>query len=111
MDLKTYIATSSRGTAAKLAKALRVSPSYLSQMAHGVAPISPERCVEIERETDGVVRRRELRLDDWRLIWPELDPDSREFRALGASDDTQPPDGKPHRVSSSEANRTGACTP
>lgn len=72
MDLKTYISISPRGTAAALAKAIGVSPSYLSQMASGLSPISPERCVDIERGTGGKVARSALRPDDWRRIWPEL---------------------------------------
>ncbi len=72
MDLKTYINTSPRGTAASLAMAIGVSPSYLSQMASGLSPISPERCVAIERGTAGAVSRRDLWPDGWERIWPEL---------------------------------------
>jgi len=71
MDLKTYI-SAERGRAAALAGRLGVSPSYLSQMANGLAPISPERCVDIWRETGGMVTRQHLRPDDWQRIWPEL---------------------------------------
>jgi DNA-binding transcriptional regulator YdaS (Cro superfamily) len=71
MDLKTYI-SAERGRAAALAADLRVSPSYLSQMASGKAPISPERCVEIEQKTHGAVPRQHLKPDDWHLTWPEL---------------------------------------
>jgi len=67
MDLKTYISNSPRGTASGLAKALSISPSYLSQMASGLAPISPERSVAIERFTVGEVSRRDLRPDDWHI--------------------------------------------
>lgn len=94
MDLKTYITTGERGTAAKLAAALQVSPSYLSQMSSGASPISPERCVAIERATGGVVTRKDLRPNDWHLIWPELDVDSCRLKA---SDDTQPPVGGTNR--------------
>jgi DNA-binding transcriptional regulator YdaS (Cro superfamily) len=66
MDLKTYIAAE-RGRAVALASRLGVSISYLSQMA-----ISPERCVDIWRETGGIVTRQDLRPDDWQRIWPEL---------------------------------------
>jgi DNA-binding transcriptional regulator YdaS (Cro superfamily) len=90
MDLKTYITTGERGTAAKLAAALHVSPSYLSQMSSGSSPISPERCVAIERATGGAVTRKELRPNDWHLIWPELDDMSDRIKS---SDDTQPPVG------------------
>lgn len=72
MDLKTYITDSERGTAAKLASALNVSPSYLSQMAAGSAPISPARAVAIEKESGGQVTRKEMFPTDWHLIWPEL---------------------------------------
>lgn len=71
MDLKTYISLE-RGRAAALAGRLGVSPSYVSQMANGQAPISPERCVDIWRETGGMVTREHLRPDDWQRIWPEL---------------------------------------
>lgn len=71
MDLKTYI-SAERGRAVALAARIGVSPSYLSQMANGQSPISPERCVDIWRETGGVVTRQHLRPDDWQRIWPEL---------------------------------------
>jgi DNA-binding transcriptional regulator YdaS (Cro superfamily) len=71
MDLKAYI-SGDRGRASRLARALNVSPSYLSQMASGTAPISPERCVAIWEQTEGLVTRQELRPDDWHRIWPEL---------------------------------------
>lgn len=94
MDLKTYITTGERGTAAKLASAIGVSPSYLSQMASGASPISPERCVAIERATKGVVTRKDLRPDDWQKIWPELARRRNgKVDRLAASDDAQPPTG------------------
>lgn len=72
MDIKTYISSGERGRAARLATGLGVSPSYLSQMANGSSPVSPERCVEIEMLTFGIVTRPEIRPQDWRKIWPEL---------------------------------------
>jgi DNA-binding transcriptional regulator YdaS (Cro superfamily) len=72
MDLKMYLADQERGGATRFAESLGVSISYLSQMAAGSAPISPARCVEIERATDGAVTRKDLRPDDWESIWPEL---------------------------------------
>ncbi|MFN4328325.1 MAG: transcriptional regulator [Limnobacter sp.] len=35
-------------------------------------PIPLDRCVPIERATDGQVMRWDLRPDDWWEIWPEL---------------------------------------
>ena len=71
MDLKTYI-DSRRGAASELARKLGVSLSFLSQMASGVSSISPERCVEIEEATGGVVTRKDLKPARWERIWPEL---------------------------------------
>lgn len=55
-----------------MAEGMGISISYLSQLASGEASISPIRCVEIERLTDGQVKRQDLRPDDWFNIWPEL---------------------------------------
>lgn len=71
MDLKTYI-TAERGRAATLAHRLGISPSYLSQMANGQSPISPERGVDIWRESGGLVTRQEMFPDRWKRLWPEL---------------------------------------
>lgn len=71
MDLKTYIAAE-RGRATKLASELGISTSYLSQMASGLAPISPERGLEIEHLSGGLVSRKESLPDRWEKIWPEL---------------------------------------
>jgi len=72
MNLRTYLSNGERGVAARVARHLRVSPSYLSQMAAGTSPISPRRCVSIEQVTRGLVRRQDLRPHDWPYIWPEL---------------------------------------
>lgn len=72
MDLKTYLADSPGG-GVLLAEKLKVAPAYLSQMVNGHRAISPERCVAIEKATDGKVTRRDLRPDDWKAIWPELE--------------------------------------
>jgi len=72
MDLKTYI-SAERGRAKQLASQLpNVSPSYLSQMASGTAPINPRLCVLIEQVTFGAVSRKDLYPEDWPDIWPEL---------------------------------------
>lgn len=71
MDLKSYIA-SERGAAKKLADALKISPSYLSQLISGASNISPERAVEIEKATSCAVTRRDLFPENWERIWPEL---------------------------------------
>jgi DNA-binding transcriptional regulator YdaS (Cro superfamily) len=70
MKLRDYL-SAERGSSARLAAQLEVSPSFLSQMAAGDAAISPARCVLIEKYTEGAVTRRDLR-SDWMDIWPEI---------------------------------------
>ncbi|WP_230676324.1 transcriptional regulator [Burkholderia gladioli] len=51
-------------------------------MAAGTAPISPARCIRIERATGGAVTRCDLRPMDWRDIWPEFVPPSSETASV-----------------------------
>lgn len=46
--------------------------AYLSGTRRGKSGIEPEHCSTLERHLKGKVTRRELRPDDWWLIWPEL---------------------------------------
>ena len=55
-----------------LAEKLGISQGLVSMWSSGARPVPIERCVEIERATDGKVTRQELRPDDWHKIWPEL---------------------------------------
>lgn len=71
MKLGDYIRESD-STRASLARALGVSPAYLYQMEHGLRAVSPARAVLLERATNGAVTRKDLRPNDWHLIWPEL---------------------------------------
>ncbi|MFZ6734725.1 transcriptional regulator [Undibacterium sp. Ji42W] len=71
MHLKQYIQLE-RGRATMLAKGIDVSPSYLSQLASGAAPIQPKLAVRIECLTNGQVHRKDLFPNDWSEIWPEL---------------------------------------
>jgi len=75
MRLNAYI-NMRRGNARHLAGILGVHQSYVSQMASGYRPVSPERCLAIERATGGLVTRRDLRAD-WQQIWPELSEEGR----------------------------------
>lgn len=60
------------GSAATLARALKVSPSAVHEWAAGRRPLPIERCVQVEQITSGAVTRMDLRPDDWWQIWPEL---------------------------------------
>lgn len=70
MKLKEYL-SQKRGATNDLARELGVSKSYVSQLARGVAPIHPNRAVQIETLTGGQVRRWDL-IADWHKTWPEL---------------------------------------
>lgn len=60
------------GRSKALALALGVSGSLIAHWSVGRRAVSAERCVPIERFTDGAVRRWDLRPDDWAAVWPEL---------------------------------------
>lgn len=64
------------GGAVRLAALLEVSPQAISNWKERGVPI--ERCVAIERLTH--VSRRDLRPNDWKDIWPELEWDGTERR-------------------------------
>ena len=67
MDLNTFF--SSPGSAVELARAIKVSPSLISQWKTGFRPIPAERCPAIERATNGAVRCEDLRPDvDWGVL-------------------------------------------
>ena len=48
------------------------SRSYLKLVAYGHKHPSPTVAAGVERATDGLVTRQQLRPKDWALIWPEL---------------------------------------
>lgn len=72
MNLKEYFTNKERGEHSRLANDIGISLSHLSQMIVGSTAISNIRCVQIEQATNGQVTRKDLRPDDWHLIWPEL---------------------------------------
>ena len=72
MELKTYLDREGRGSASGLAREINAVPSLISQWASGDRQVPVNRCVDIERATNGAVTRQDLRPDDWRDIWPEL---------------------------------------
>lgn len=56
----------------KLAGAIGVGQSVISNWrARGTLP-DAIYCVAIERATQGAVTRQDLRPDDWQKIWPEI---------------------------------------
>lgn len=75
MQLATYFAET-RGAQADLARALGVPQSLPSAWAatdqDKRRPVPVQHCLAIERATNGAVTRRDLRPDDFHLIWPDL---------------------------------------
>lgn len=61
-----------RGRSLAMSQALGVSAPVVSDWVTGKKAVPVERCVFIERATDGAVTRQDLRPDDWQDIWPEL---------------------------------------
>lgn len=61
------------GGITKLANALGVGQSVVSNWKTRYTLIEAVYCVAIERLTQGEVGRKHLRPDDWAGIWPELD--------------------------------------
>lgn len=94
MKLKDYVAE--RGVTAALARQIGAQPQLMWQWASGVRPVPIERCVAIERATDGAVTRIDLRPDDWHEIWPEL----------AISDEKQPLPGAARSSAATEAIAT-----
>lgn len=84
------------GGKSSLARAIGVSPQMVSQWARAVKPkpIPVTRCIAIEQATGGEVTRKDLRPDDWHLIWPEFIAANEQIKA---SDDVQPPVGTSSR--------------
>lgn len=71
MKLSDYTSRE-RGGQTRLAKEVGVPPQLMYQWVREIRPVPVERCVAIERATNGAVTRRDLRPDDWHEIWPEL---------------------------------------
>jgi DNA-binding transcriptional regulator YdaS (Cro superfamily) len=71
MNFKDWV-NGQRGRSLAIAQALGVTPPVVSDWVTGKKGVPLERCVQIERATNGEVRRQDLRPVDWQEIWPEL---------------------------------------
>ncbi|WP_097201259.1 transcriptional regulator [Delftia acidovorans] len=60
------------GSLNALGLALGVSKAAVWQWMAGGRQVPVKHCPRIEALTRGAVTRRELRPDDWQLLWPEL---------------------------------------
>lgn len=87
------LAIAAVGTATGLAEALDVSVQAVGQWKAGARPIPPERCVEIERLTNGTVSADSLSPDSrWIRVhdpsWPH--PGGRPLLDVAAPREPQP---------------------
>lgn len=71
MKLDEYLQKTGR-TQSAFASLIGVSQGSIHQVVRGLTYFSPEKCVQIEELTGGLVMRWDLRPFDWRKIWPEL---------------------------------------
>jgi hypothetical protein len=71
MRLKDYLTEITPDARAILADACNTTVGHLLNCGYGQRQPNPALCVSIEKNTKGLVSRRELRAD-WRQIWPEI---------------------------------------
>lgn len=72
MALKEHLKAYSRARRSELAYRCGTTLGHITNVSYGYKRCSAELAAAIERETNGAVTRRDLRPDDWHLIWPEL---------------------------------------
>lgn len=72
MKLTIYLHQQKRGAVKALANQIGANSSDISFWSSGARPVPVRSAVAIEKATNGAVTRRDLRPQDWHLIWPEL---------------------------------------
>jgi DNA-binding transcriptional regulator YdaS (Cro superfamily) len=72
MKLNDYLKTLTEPERQTVAKACRTSVGYLRLVAGGHRDCREKLATMLERATNGIVTRKDLRPDDWAEIWPEL---------------------------------------
>jgi len=55
-----------------LADKVGTSVGHLTNACYRYTTLNAAVCVALERESNRIVTRQELRPDDWHSIWPEL---------------------------------------
>jgi DNA-binding transcriptional regulator YdaS (Cro superfamily) len=60
------------GTQVALAQELNVTPSFINQIRSGLRPVPISICPAMARLSKGSVSLKDLRPNDWKKIWPEL---------------------------------------
>lgn len=70
--LKKHLSQFSREARQEIAERCGTSLGYLTNVANGYKQCGPLLAAVLESEFAGAVTRRDLRPNDWMLIWPEL---------------------------------------
>ena len=63
MDLKEYFSTEPGGAIKEMAMWLGVTPTWMSLVIHGHRKPSPKLAIMIEKATQGLILRKDLRPD------------------------------------------------
>jgi DNA-binding transcriptional regulator YdaS (Cro superfamily) len=73
MTLSEYFSTEPRGAKVEMALYLGITPTYMSLLIHNKRRTSPEMAISIEMATQGLVTRKDLRPDLYRVIKHEAE--------------------------------------
>lgn len=71
-ELRRYLKTLSLDAQRDFATRAGTTLGYLRKAISIRSALREKICTALERESAGAVTRRDLRPDDWQLIWPEL---------------------------------------
>jgi DNA-binding transcriptional regulator YdaS (Cro superfamily) len=72
MTLIEYINSLSPEDRSRFEGVAGTSIGYLRKAASAKQVLGAATCVGVERASGGVITRKQLRPEDWHLIWPEL---------------------------------------
>ena len=71
-ELRRYLKTLSLDAQRDFAARAGTTLGYLRKAISIKSALREKICAALERESAGAVTRRDLRPDDWQVIWPEL---------------------------------------
>lgn len=71
-ELKSFFSSLSKDEKTDFATKCGTSVGYLTVSISRKQLFKAELCVVIERVTNGLVTRKNLRPNDWAAVWPEL---------------------------------------
>ena len=72
MELKAYLSPMTPDQRDDFAKRCESTKGHLQNVMYGIKSCATDLAVHIEKQSNGSVRRWELRRQDWHKHWPEL---------------------------------------